>query len=184
MKTLPEREQQIRRSHAALIRQVVEACQNSDTRMALEPVLDTATQNGWTELVRVVRLILNGQRDTNLLSGLDEEDTVIVRSILQGIQNPASLPELGQQADPAMAGPGLAQMIHAASRGDAQALQIAALMAEQMTATQGDMRQLGGIMRRLIDGERDPDVLCQGMGPSGAQLVITIIDELNKLTEQ
>jgi hypothetical protein len=75
-------------------------------------------------------------------------------------------------------------MIHAASRGDAQALQIAALMAEQMTATQGDMRQLGGIMRRLIDGERDPDVLCQGMGPSGAQLVITIIDELNKLTEQ
>jgi hypothetical protein len=184
MQTLPEHEQQIRRSHAVLIHQVVQACQNPTVRVELEPILDTAAQNGWEALVRTIRQILNGRRETSLLKGLDEEDTVIVQSILQGIQNPSTLPELGQQADPTMAGPGLARMIHAANRGDPQALQVASFMAEQMTATQGDMRQLGGIMRRLIDGERDPDTLCQGMGPSGEQLVITIIDELNKLAEQ
>ncbi|HID49487.1 MAG TPA: hypothetical protein EYP40_07750 [Chromatiales bacterium] len=184
MKKLPEREQQIRRSHAALIHQVVQACQNPEARIELDPVLDTAASNGWEELVAVVRRILNGQREASLLHGLDEEDTVIVESILQGIQNPATLPEPGQAADPALAGPGLAQMIHAASQGNPQALQITAAMAEQMTATHGDMRQLGGIMRRLIDGERDPEVLCKGMGPSGEQLVLAIIDELNRLAEQ
>ena len=36
-----------------------------------------------------------------------------------GLQNPASLPDVEQQADPTMAAPGLATMINAASRGDA-----------------------------------------------------------------
>ena len=123
-----------------------------------------------------------GQRDEE--NGLDEEDTVIIRSILQGLQNPASLPDPNQGADATMAAPGLAHMIHAASRGDAQALQAAAYMAEQMINTQGDMRLLGGQIKRLLDGERDPDVLCKGMGPSGQQLVLSMLEELNKLAEQ
>lgn len=184
MTNLLQREQQILQSHAVLIHQVVKACQSPDDRAGLEPMLDLAVQNGWDDLARIIRLILNGRRDEALLNGLDEEDKVITQAILQGIQNPATLPDPNQQADPTMAGPGLAHMIHAASRGDAQALQAAAFMAEQMTATQGDMRQLGGIMRRLIDGERDAAILCKGMGPSGEQLVITILDELNKLAEQ
>jgi hypothetical protein len=72
-------------------------------------------------------------------------------------------------------------MIHAANHGDAQALQAAAFMAEQMINTQGDMRQLGGQIKRLLDGERDADVLCKGMGPSGRQLVLNLLEELNKL---
>jgi hypothetical protein len=74
-------------------------------------------------------------------------------------------------------------MIHAASHGDAQALQAAAFMAEQMINTQGDMRLLGGQIKRLLDGERDPDVLCKGMGTSGKELVLNLLDELNKLAE-
>ena len=57
-------------------------------------------------------------------------------------------------------------------------------MAEQMINTQGDMRLLGGQIKRLLDGERNPDVLCKGMGPSGQQLVLNILEELNKLAEQ
>jgi hypothetical protein len=43
------------------------------------------------------------------------------------------------------------------------------------------MRNLGGIMKKLLDGERDPDLLCKGMGASGNSLVQSILSELAKL---
>ena len=180
-----ERDQQIRMAHASLIHQVVLACQytdkNAEARVTLESGLEVALQQGWLDLVRVIRAIVSGNRDASLLSGLDEEDTVIVRTILEGLQNPASLPDLDQQGDAAQAAPGLAQMIHAAGSGDAQALQAVSQMAEQMTRAPGDMALLGGNMKRLIDGERDADLLCKGMGASGEQLMLNLIEELNKL---
>jgi hypothetical protein len=181
---IPEREQQIRLAHATLIHQVVRTCHNRDQRAELESVLEVAAQQGWTELVQVIRRIVGGQRDEALLQGLDEEDTVIIRAILDGLQNPATLPDPNQQGDPTMAAPGLAQMIHAAGSGDAQALQAVSMMAQQMMAAPGDMARLGGNMKRLVDGERDADKLCQGMGASGEQLMLSLIEELNRLAPQ
>lgn len=183
MHELPEPEQQIRQAHAQLIHHVVTACQNSDARAQLMPMLEQANQSGWQTLVERIKRILDGERDESLLLALDEEDTVIIRSILQGIQNPETLPDLNYQADATMAAPGLASMIHAASRGDAKALQIVADMAEQMTKVGGDMGKLGGIMRRLINGERDADELIKGMDPNGQQLVLDILAELGKLQQ-
>ena len=45
----------------------------------------------------------------------------------------------------------------------------------------GDMARLGGMMRRLVDGERDSDKLTKGMGALGKELVINLLDELAKL---
>jgi len=182
--SIPEREQQIRMAHAALIHQVVKACHNSDERAELKSMLEMATQQGWAELVAVIQKIVAGNREETLLNGLDEEDAAIIGGILAGLQNPASLPDPSQQGDPTQAAPGLAQMIHAASRGDAQALQAVSLMAEQMMQAPGDMAQLGGNMKRLIDGERDADLLCKGMGTSGEQLMLNLIEELNKMALQ
>lgn len=184
MGNLPEREQQIRQSHALLIHQVVKACQNADAVAELEPLLEMASANGWHALVAAIRRILAGQRDKAVLAGLDDEDSVIIRAVLQGLQSPATLPDLDRRPDPALAAPGLAHMIHAAGRGDHAALQALAHMAEQMTHAPGDMRRLGGIMRRVINGERDPEALVSGMGRSGAQLVLSLLDELNRLAEQ
>ena len=181
MTDMPSHEEQIRVSHAILIHQVVHACQNETAKQQLKPMLDMATQQNWHELVATIKKILSGQRSETLLQGLDEEDAIIIKSILMGLQNPATLPQAQQQADPTMAAPGLAQMINAASRGDTQALQAASFMAEQMTNTEGDMRQLGGMMKRLLDGERDPDVLTKKMTTNGKQLVMQLLDELNKL---
>ena len=178
---IPDREQQIRMAHAMLINQVVMSCHNSELRAELTSVLEVAIQQGWTDMVKVIRMIVSGNRDESLLNGLDEEDTVIIRSILEGLQNPATLPDINQQGDATQAAPGLAEMIHAASRGDAQALQAVSLMAEQMTQAPGDMALLGGNIKRLIDGERDADLLCKGMGASGEQLMLNLIDELNKM---
>lgn len=184
MANIPTHEEQIRQSHAVLIHQVVHACQNETAKIQLKPMLDMASQQNWHDLVTAINKIVAGERSENLLAGLDDEDKVIIKSILMGLQNPASLPDAQQQADPTMAAPGLASMINAACRGDAQALQAASFMAEQMTATQGDMRQLGGMMKRLIDGERDPDVLTKKMTANGKQLVMQLLDELNKLADQ
>lgn len=184
MANIPSHEEQIRQSHAILIHQVVHACQNDTAKAQLKPMLDMATQQNWHELVASINKIVAGQRGEDLLNGLDDEDKVIIKSILMGLQNPATLPDAEQQADPTMAAPGLASMINAACRGDAQALQAASFMAEQMTTTQGDMRQLGGMMKRLIDGERDPDVLTKKMTANGKQLMMQLLDELNKLADQ
>lgn len=182
MAQLPEHEQQVRQVHAKLIVQVVQACQNADARSELEPMLAEASHTGWQQLVEVIRRILNGERGESLLLGLDQEDTVIVRAILLGLQDPATLPDPEQRADSTLAAPALASMIHAASHGDVRALQILADMSEQMTVVGGEMGKLGGIMRKMLDGERDPAVLGKGMDSSGQQLVNNLLEELNKLT--
>ena len=184
MATIPERDQQIRQAHANFIHHVVKACQNEEAALELESMLDVALQQGWNDLVKTIQLIVKGNRDASMLNALDEEDKVIVKSILDGLQDPATLPDIAKQGDGAMAAPGLAQIIHAAASGDAQALQAVSMMAEQMTAAPGDMARMGGNIKRLVDGERDANILCKGMGASGEQLMLSLIEELNKLALQ
>jgi hypothetical protein len=184
MAKLLDYEQQVRQIHAELIHLVVKACHNSALKTDLEPVLQTARNSGWRALTKTIDQILLGRRDETLLQGLDNEDSIIVRAILEGLQKPASLPDVNIQADPAMAAPGLAHMIHAANRGDPKALQAISIIAEQMIQTTDDLRLLGKIMHRLVDGERNPDALCLGMGHTGEQLVLSLLEELNKLALQ
>lgn len=181
MTELPPRTQQIVQAHADFIVMVVKACSNAEQRDALEPVLRSATQYGQHSLVEAVRKILAGNRGEELMLGLDEDDRVIVDAILRGLQNPQTLPDPKAQANPAAAAPGLAHMIHAAAKGNAEALQVAAGMAEQMTAAGGGLARLGAIMRKLINGERDPDTLCAGMDSRTESLVLSILEELAKL---
>ena len=183
MTILPDKAEQIRQTHAPLIIQVVKACQNPQERPALQAMLDFATQQNWHELVIAIDAILEGQRELSITNNLDDEDTVIVTAILQGNQNPHTLPTPAE-ANPAMAAPGLAHMIYAANKGDVQALQSLSMMAEQMTNASGDMRLLGGNIKRLIDGERELDILCKGMSVNGEKLMINLINEINLLNEQ
>lgn len=181
MPTLPDRDQQIITMHAGFIVAVVQGCANPEARAELEPVLQSAQGAGQQRLVAAVRRILTGSRDTGLLQGLDQDDRVIVEAILRGLQDPGTLPEPRITPEPAAAAPGLAAMIHAAGRGDPEALQILSGMAEQMVGVGGPLARLGGIMRRLVNGERDPEVLCRGMDAQGESLVLSILEELARL---
>jgi len=80
-----------------------------------------------------------------------------------------------------LAAPGLAHMIHAAGTGDIQALTLISQMAEQMSKVGGDMSRVAAVIRPLINGERDPDKLCEHLDTRGQQLVLQILDELGKL---
>lgn len=184
MARLPDAVEQILQVHATFIHGVVQAVHNPALRAELEGALQAAEAQGWGRLVAALRQIVSGKRDRSVLLGLDEEDRVIAEAILAGIENPATLPPIESQPNPAAAAPGLAAMIDAAARGDMQAFTALANMAEQMVKGGGEMAKLGGIMRRLVNGERDDKALTRGMGAMGRALVRDILDELARLRPQ
>jgi hypothetical protein len=180
MAKLPDAVEQVLTLHAPFIHAVVGALRDRAQLPQLMASLQAAEQQGWAGLARALRQVVEGRRDDAIKLGLDEEDRIIVEAVLRGIDNPATLPSLERKPDAAAAAPGLAAMIAAARRGDAQALAALANMAEQMLKAGGDMARLSAIMRRLVNGENDADALCRGMGPLGRQLLLNILDELAK----
>ena len=184
MNKLPSQQQQILQVHASLIRLVVDTIRNPQLRPQLHEVLKISADNGWRNLVLRIYKIMEGDRSESLLDDLDDEDRVIVDAILRGIQNPATLPQSGaNNADEGMAAPGIAHMIHQAGVGNAQALTLLSHMSEQMSHAGGDMTLLAGIMKKLIDGDRDPQVLAKGMDEKGVKLLNGILRELDKLQQ-
>ena len=182
MSKLPDKEQQILLVHASLINLVVQALNNPQLRPQLNEVLKTSAENGWQNLVLRIYKIMEGNRSDKLLVDLDEEDAVIIKAILNGIQDPSTLPDPStSQANPGMAAPGIAHMLNQASSGNTQALTLLSHMAEQMSQAGGDMALLAAIIKKLLDGERNPEILCKGMGPQGESLVNAILEELAKL---
>jgi len=179
--SFPDRHEQIRLVHADFIRQVAETCRNPARQQDFETLLRTAEQSGWSRLVGALRRIAAGEDGRAVFAGLDEEDQIIADAVLRGLQDPSSLPDPKQRQDPALAAPGLAHIIHAAATGNTQALTLIGDMAEQMSNVGGPMARLAGIIRPLINGERDPDRLSKGMDRQGEQLVLDILAELAKM---
>jgi len=181
MSTLPEKDQQILAAHAGLVHAVVKTCHNRDLLPQMEQVLKVSEENGWTSLVAAIRRILNGQRDTAVLLGLDEEDRAITEAILRGLQNPETLPDLNAEPDPEHAAPGLASMVAASRRGNVEALKALADMATQMRQAGGDMARLASALAQMEQGEDDIEKLARGMSPAGLRLVELIVEELKKI---
>ena len=181
MNTLLPREQQIVHVHAAMICEVVKVAQNKDLQKGFEPALQAALNNGWHQLVSVIRRIIAGERGMELLNSLDDEDQVIIEAVLRGLQDPATLPDPTAKQNADMAAPGLATMIHGASRGDVDALQMISEMAVQMNKAGGEMTLLAAVIRPMIDGERELSVLSRGMSETAKKLLDSILEELQKL---
>jgi hypothetical protein len=181
---MPPTIEQVLRVHAAFIHTVVNALRERSQLPELMNQLKSAEEAGWVKLVAALRLIIDGRRDPSIFLGLDEEDRIVIDAILRGFDNPATLPPLDSQPDGSSAAPGLASLIEASAHGDAQALSVLANMSEQMMKAGGDMARLGGMMRRLVNGERDIDQLGRGMGALGRSLLISILDELARLRPQ
>ncbi len=179
---LPDRKSQILAVHAGFIHMVVLALHDPGKRAEMEQHLQTAENNGWQGLVSVIRRIAEGETGPSLLSGLDEEDKVIVQAILLGRQNPENLPPIPKRTDPSVAAPGLANLIRQASSGDVDALEALGVMAGQMSAAGGTMARVGASIKKLLDGERDLHRLTNGMDDKGHSLIASILAELEQTT--
>lgn len=177
----PEKREQIVQTHASLILAVVQTIHNPQLKPHLENVLQQSAQNGWQDLVNVIKKIVAGNRDQALANGLDDEDAVIIDSILRGLQDPKTLPSSEQSGDATQAAPMFARLIDEARRGDHNALSMLGSMAEQMSNAGGDLANLSAVIKNMIDGERDVDKLCTRMGPQGESLITQILSELAKL---
>jgi hypothetical protein len=175
---LPDRSQQVIQTYAHFIHAVATACLKPELIQQARQMLGQAEQQGWGMMVMALRQVIAGKRDSSVYAGLDDDDRIIVEAILRGIQDPTTLPDPSQQPDASAAAPGLAGLIHAAATGDVAALSALANMAEQMVKVGGDMGRLGGSMRRLVDGERDVDLLTRGMTAQGRDLVAKLVEEL------
>ena len=180
-----DKTEQIRRVHARFIHAVVAAAHNTDAAHELEQVLNMAWENGWQDAVTAVRHVLDGRRDSGLLQDLDEEDHAIVTGILEGLQNPSTLPDPETPAgDASMAAPGLAQIVSAAARGDTDALHWIGNLGEQMNMIGGDMGEVAARLRDLVNGERDVDKLTRRMSAKSRLLLLAVVEELGKLDLQ
>ncbi len=177
------RQQQIIAVHAAFINEVVLCILNRQRQTDFEQLMKSADENGWTDLTASIRQIMQGRRDMELLNTLDEEDQVIAEAILRGLQDPSTLPAPNSKPDATMAAPGLASMIHAAASGNPQALQLIANMAEQMSRAGGPMARLASVIRPMINGERDPHILCKKMDGQTEEIVLGILHELKQLEQ-
>ena len=177
----PEKTEQILKTHASLILAVVHTIQNPELKPQLDMLLQQSEQNGWQDLVNAINKIVAGSREQSLVNGLDEEDAVIVDSILRGLQDPSTLPSSEQTGDATKAAPMIARLINEARRGDHNALSMLGTMAEQMSRAGGDMASLSAVIKDMIDGERSIDKLCTRMGAQGESLITQIVGELGKL---
>lgn len=182
MKRLPSAVEQLLQMHAPFLHAVVSAVRTPALAADLQAMLTEAEARGWGRMAAAVRQILAGRRDRALLDGLDDEDKAIVEAILLGIDHPATLPALDAKPDATAAAPGLAALIQAAARGDAQAGAVLANMAGEMRKAGGDMARLGAVLRRLVGGERDEASLACGMGPLGRKLLRDLIEQLGQPT--
>lgn len=173
--------QNIAQENADLIHLVIMAVYDPQFMPQLESVLVQAEGNGWTSLVAAIRKVTTGERNIGEFHDLDDEDQTIIAAILNSINDPTKLPELTNVADPAMAGPMIARLVHAAGRGDAAARSELSAMTGKMAGCGGDLSCIAAIMDVLVEGERDPETLYAVMDGPGMTLIDEILKELNRL---
>lgn len=167
--------------HADLIHLVIMSVFGPQYLPHLESNLIQAENNGWTSLAAAIRKIIAGERNIEEFQNLDTEDRSIITSILKGIEDPTSLPELTNAVNPAAAGPMIARLIHAAGMGNSDSKNELTAMASQMAGCGGDLSRIASIIEILVEGERDKEALCSIMGGSGMALMDEILKELNHL---
>lgn len=154
-----------------VIAAVVAACQgNEEAKNQLEPFLEQQGQTAdWRNLIAVIRRIMNGERDGNIVEGLDSTDALIVTRILQGLSGDAESPAANrqpstvnnqpQQQQQGLTLPQLLELVERAASGDKE-LGGHLFTAFQQMARGDDPFQsaLGNVLLRVLIGDKNPSL--------------------------
>ncbi|HFD11214.1 MAG TPA: hypothetical protein ENJ32_01915 [Crenotrichaceae bacterium] len=167
--------------HAQLIHRVVTHCAEPGTVADLEQFLELAEMNDWVKLVKTIRNIMSGNRDNSLLDNLDEEEYIVIKSILNGIENPETLPPIAIDLNSDMAAPGIASLIHASSQGNVESKNIIEGLTSQMSNAGSEYTTIALSIEKMMRGERNFDKLTEDMSEAGHKLITGIIAELSML---
>ena len=83
------------RRHLPVILGTCLTIQNPEEAAEFDSILSAMEEEGWTNLVGAIRRILAGKRNRDALCDkLDIEDTMIVETILEALENPAILQDM------------------------------------------------------------------------------------------
>lgn len=163
-----------------VIAAVVAACQgNEEARNQLEPFLQEMGQTeDWKNLIPILRRIMDGERDQDIVTGLDRTDALIVTRILQALSDdpespsptsrpPSAVHGQGQRPSPqpspkqgeGVTLPQLLELVERAARGDQQLGGQLFNAFQQMARTGDDFnRALGSALLRVLVGDHNPDL--------------------------
>ena len=173
--------EEILRDHSTLIHRVVMHCNEPGSVADLEQILQLAEDNDWQKLVATFRNIMSGNRERALLHDLDEEESIIIESILNGLEDSVTLPTVSVDLNSAMAAPGIASLIHASMQGNSESLNIISNLTKQMQDSGGDYSNIAGGIKTMIDGERDLAKLTADISEREQKLLAEILTELTAI---
>jgi len=173
--------EEVLRDHSTLIHRVVMQCNEPGSVTDLEQILQLAEENDWHKLVATIRNIMSGNRERALLHELDEEESIIIESILNGLEDPGTLPTVAADLNSALAAPGIASLILASMQGNAETLSIISNLTQQMQDSGGDYSNIAKGIKTMIDGERDLAKLTADISEQEQKLLADILTELTAI---
>jgi hypothetical protein len=156
---------------------------DQDAVRVLEQTLaNLAEDSDWTALSNVVRRLAAGDRDPQLLAGLDPVDTVIAQRAVAALDGRA---DIDSNAWHRLAAPAdnladqlnsLAATVIAAAQGDSEAADALRPMLADLAADES-WRTLAGVLHRILDGDRDLALL-DGLDPTDTAVVTHVLTAL------
>lgn len=170
----------ILQEHSRLIHRVVMECNDPGSVPDMEFALQQAEDNGWIKLVTTIRFIMSGNRNPGVLDGLDDEDHQIISAVLNGLEDPATLPTLKTDFNSPVIASGIAGLLNATLSGNVQAQQVLNSMTDEMIQGGDDLGAVASRLRPIVEGERDPEKICAGLSDYGRNLLFEILVELKK----
>ena len=154
-------------------------CNDPKSVPDLNQALEQAEENGWDQLVAIIRDIISGKREDAIPSELDEETRLVAEAILRGLHDPSTLPDMETDLDSPMAGRGIAGLLYSSRNGNEQALRIISGVTKQMWEAGGDMGIMAERIQTLLQGDRDMGRLTKDMGEKGQKMMLEILVELS-----
>ena len=173
--------EEILQDHTQLIHSVVMYCNQPDSAPQLAEMLQLAEKNDWGKLVEAIKSIMSGNRDRSLLQDLDEEESIIIESIFNGIADPNTMPTVPVDLNSDMAAPGIASLIHASMQEGTDSLNIINSLNSQMSDSGGEPAIIAEHIQAMIEGERDLGKLTAELSEPGQKLMLGIFAELTML---
>ncbi len=173
--------EEILQDHSTLIHRVVMHCNEPGSVADLEQILQLAEGNDWQKLVASIRNIMSGNRERALLHDLDEEESIIIESILNGLEDPGTLPTVTADLNSALAAPGIASLIHASMQGNTESLRIISNLTKKMQDSGGYYSNIAEAIKSMIDGERDLAKLTADISEQEQKLLAEILTELTAI---
>lgn len=166
--------------HQELISTMADFRRSDEVSAAATNLIEQYHNDGWIKLAHVLNAWLNGAEPDMAL--LDEEDQEIIKGIQHATEHPQWLDSLAEKAREEAA-QGIAQLIFAATWGDADALDVLSNMREAAHDS-GIEHSAAHAFVAIVEGERDASLIERQYTQADPVLIRLVIERLEELEQE